>query len=556
VALTSLLVERFRAVRSARVSLEGTTVLFGENACGMSSLLEALALVLSPLDGGRPRIQSWQFHRATEAAGSAPTGPVRIQATFTETRAGSWDRPELEALAPVLDRGRQARRRLILELTAGPAAGNEAVEADWIVRSPGGRPSHNEAAVLQAVRRLNPFVWLRGGEVVGLPVRDRGVEAGPTGAPGLALDATEVLSRYHRLIEGATWSREAELEAGYAAAARLLATWAPDALDRRPAPRASVAEILGRSLEAPAGPRTGPSPEAPLPSSLAQKLGVFILTARVFEQLRDAAPGVRPIIVLEDVESGLHPMTLAAAWSLLERLSTQKIITTNSGTVLAAAPLRSLRRLVRGGDGVVREWRVREGTLGRDDLRRVSYHLRARRGAACFARCWLLVEGETEFWLLPDLARLCGYDLVQEGVACVEFAQCGLRPLIKLAEALGIEWHVLVDGDAAGESYQRLAGGFVRRGDPSRRITVLDDRDIEHCFWRHGYAAVFERLAGTSAGPGGPAPRRIIGKALDRHSKPGVAFELLAAVGAGDSPGPPAPLRRTIEACVALARRP
>jgi len=197
---------------------------------------------------------------------------------------------------------------------------------------------------------------------------------------------------------------------------------------------------------------------------------------------------------------------------------------------------------------------VREGALKKDDLRKVSYHLRARRGAACFARCWLLVEGETEYWILPDLARLLGHDLVQEGIACVEFAQCGLGPLVKLARALGIEWHVLVDSDRAGENYAGLARRFLRGDEESRRLTALADRDIEHCFWRHGHAHVFERLAGVAAGPGGASPRRVIEKAIDRDSKPGVAFELLASVATAGSPGAPPPLRRTIEACVALAR--
>ena len=353
------------------------------------------------------------------------------------------------------------------------------------------------------------------------------------------------------MLGGATPSQEVEIESGFAAAERLLAQWAPDAYARSPGARAAVAEMLGRGLEAPA--RRGVARTA-RPGSSAQKLGIFLLTARLFEHLRrGAAPGVRPIIVIEEPEAGLHPMTLASVWGLLERLGTQKIVTTHSGTLLSASPLRSLRRLERDADGVVREWQVREGALPKDDLRKVSYHLRARRGAASFARCWLLVEGETEFWVLPDLARLCGYDLGQEGVACVEFAQCGLPPLVKLARELGIEWHVLTDGDRAGESYAHAARSFLGTEPLSQRLSQLSDRDIEHCFWRHGHARVFERLAGFRSGPG-VSQRRVIEKAIDRHSKPSVAFELLASVAAPGSAGPPGPLRRTIEICVALAR--
>ena len=42
----------------------------------------------------------------------------------------------------------------------------------------------------------------------------------------------------------------------------------------------------------------------------------------------------------------------------------------------------------------------------------MAYHVRAKRGALLFARCWLLVEGETEFTLLPELARLLGHEVL------------------------------------------------------------------------------------------------------------------------------------------------
>jgi hypothetical protein len=66
---------------------------------------------------------------------------------------------------------------------------------------------------------------------------------------------------------------------------------------------------------------------------------------------------------------------------------------------------------------------------------------------------------------------------------------------------------------------------------------------------------VFERLAGRRAGAHGQSPTRIIHKAIENHSKPGVAFELLASVAAASGPGPP-PLRHAIETCVHLARDP
>ena len=120
----------------------------------------------------------------------------------------------------------------------------------------------------------------------------------------------------------------------------------------------------------------------------------------------------------------------------------------------------------------------------------ICCHLCARREVARFGRCWLLVEGETEFWILPELARIHGYHFSLEGIAVVEFAQCGLAPLIHLARELGIQWHVLTDGDRAGSHHADTAIQFIG-GDPKRRrLTRLRDPDMEHCVWHHGYASV------------------------------------------------------------------
>ena len=201
-----------------------------------------------------------------------------------------------------------------------------------------------------------------------------------------------------------------------------------------------------------------------------------------------------PLTLIENPEAHLHPMTLASIWSVIDRIGGQKIIATHSGTLLARARLSSVRRLTRH-DGMVREWRVPEGALSADELRRYSYHLRSRRAAASFARCWLLVEGETEYWLMAELARVCGYELASEGVTCVEFAQCGLGAMLKVARHLGIEWHLLADGDMAGQRYVESAREYAEAGGGHDRFTLLHEPDIEHCFWRFGYEEVFRRAA-------------------------------------------------------------
>jgi putative ATP-dependent endonuclease of OLD family len=242
---------------------------------------------------------------------------------------------------------------------------------------------------------------------------------------------------------------------------------------------------------------------------------------------------------------------------VIDRIDGQRILATHSGTLLASARLASLRRLTRHA-GLVREWRVPDGALTADELRRYSYHLRSRRAQASFARCWLLVEGETEFWLMSELARVCGYDFECEGVACVEFAQCGLGALIKVARHFGIEWHLLADGDSAGQHYVHAARQFAGPSERDR-ISLLREVDLENCFWRFGYEEVFRKAAWPGASAGNPANRTapakvVIRKAIEKRSKPYLAVLLLDAVIDRGPDGVPPVLRQAIETCIRMAR--
>lgn len=129
-----------------------------------------------------------------------------------------------------------------------------------------------------------------------------------------------------------------------------------------------------------------------------------------------------------------------------------------------------------------------------------------------------------------------------------------LRTLLRVAGQLGIEWHLLTDGDPAGESDIAAAARFVKPGEEEMRLTQLDDPDIEHCFWRYGYANVFRQAAGKpQVASFRPNARAIISRAIERHSKPWMAMQLLEAAMRGKA-GVPPPLRRVIETCVQLAR--
>lgn len=552
--LESLTVENFRAIRSAHVSFDATTVLIGENDCGLSSLLEALALALdAEADGTAPRFQPYHFHRQEPRPDAAPAGPIRIELCFRERRKGEWNALADSPLGPLLDGPARERRILVLEIRAVPARDDAAATAEWRLRRddlPAGRVLHAPEA-LAFLRRMSPLIRMRGGLLVDAAPAAKAATS--RRAPELPPDTAHLVERieaaYAEAITGTTPDIEATLREGFAAARELLAGAARHLDGEAASLRKMVAEIL----DAQRLPSNGGAPvPARFAGTSAERVGVLALTATLLRVLPGAlAPGVEPIWVLENPEANLHPMTLASVLHVVDSIKWQKILTTHSGEVLAGESLASLRRLTRR-DSVLREWRVRPRRLSADDLRRVDYHLRTRRSVASFARCWLLVEGETEFWVLPELARLAGHDFAREGIACVEFAQCGLAPLIRLARELGIEWHVLTDGDRAGEHYVAQARRFLGRAPYESRITALRERDIENCFFAHGYADLYRRLAGPES-RSLPA-RHVIDRAIRRHSKPMLALELVLEAATRGPGGVPEPVAKMVGTCMDLAR--
>ncbi|SBT11625.1 ATP-dependent endonuclease [Vibrio celticus] len=234
----------------------------------------------------------------------------------------------------------------------------------------------------------------------------------------------------------------------------------------------------------------------------------------------------RPLLILEDPEGRLHPTHLARAWSLMQKLPMQKILITNSGDLLAAVPLQSIRRLVRQSDKTIAN-QLNMNHFSKDELRRIGFHIRFHRSGALFARCWLLVEGETEVWLFNELANQCGYNLAAEGVQIIEFAQSGLKALIKVAQEFGIDWHVVTDGDAAGKKYAATVLSKLGNDQERHRLTELPDKDIEHYLYMNGFESFFRDMVKIPYDHPIP-PKKVVAKVLKKHAKPDLALAIVS----------------------------
>jgi putative ATP-dependent endonuclease of OLD family len=541
----------FRGIRRAAIDLDETTAIIGENGSGKSTLLDALTICL----GGRDdavRLEPRDFHRDEHGV---PAGALRISLTYEGVDDTSSASPpgEFDGLAEV-DGGHRVVR---LHVRGVLVPGAPAALAEWAFGDdPARATSQTHPGVLAAWRRAHPVLRLRA---------NRYVEQNPRGdAPSpplaekdpVASDIERQIRFVYDRLTGADDVPADELRHSLAAAEAYLDQYA-----HLPSPSV-IRRVAGDLAEAPM--RSGRNPQALL-SSIKQGAGlrglalVALIGAMLEAEHRQGfVPGSRPLLLLEDAEAHLHPLTLSAMWELIATLRAQKVLTTNSGELLASVPLRSIRRITSDRHGTVVH-RVDTDRYRLDDLRRIAYHVRVNRAGAFFARCWLLVEGETEAWLLPELAQVLGYDFPAEGIRCVEYAQCGVRPLIRLASELGLEWHLLSDGDAAGHNYSRAAAEFLHGRAIDDRVTMLEEADIEHCLYAHGYRFVYESLAGPAPATGRARPARerawrVIDRAIRAHSKPGVALAIVEAANAPEAPAVPAQLRRVVGKVVGLAR--
>lgn len=231
-----------------------------------------------------------------------------------------------------------------------------------------------------------------------------------------------------------------------------------------------------------------------------------------------------PILVLEEPESQLHPIILSVGFRLLKNLPTQKIITSNSSDLVSLFPLESINRLIRQPDQIVSKY-IAPHSLSVGDSRRILFHVLYRRPTALFARCWLLVEGETEVWLLRELAEQSGYHLSSEGIQLLEFAQCGLKSLIHYANKMGIRWYVITDGDMAGKKYAETVQSQCATGENlNDYITVLPARDIENFLFKHGFSHVYKLAAYNTVAHIDMSVPKIIQKAIHKSSKPDLAI--------------------------------
>ncbi len=566
--LKALDIENFRGIAKLTIELDRTTVLIGENNSGKTSVLEALHTCMSRgLSRRATPFSEYDFHLANEDAEPDAAPPLVVTLTFEELKKDEWPAEITQAFPNAIQTLDDDRQRLSFRVTAGYDKTTRDFAVEWFFLDKAGNPlpTAKQPKLVTELQQLAPVFLLTAVRDASQHFHSKSSLWGPfTKNPQISDEKQEEIEKQIEQINQSILDSHKPFEVikeRIAQTGKFLPLAEKDLVSVEAIP-ARIFDMLART-QVKLGSRTGARLPIAQHGAGTQSLSVlFLFEAFLQSRLAEAYDKhSEPILALEEPESHLHPSAIRALWSTLDKLAGQKIIATHSGELLATVPLMAIRRLARRA-GKVEVFRVNKATLDSRELEKVMYHVRAKRGALLFARCWLLVEGETEFTMLPEFARLLGHDLDLAGVCCVEFAQCGPKPLIKVAKDLGIEWHLLTDGDAAGKDYAKIADG-LRGADPATdRITTIAEPDIEHCLWHGGYKAVFENAVDAkhrpmiTCAPGAAQhPTETINAAIKSTSKPNLSYAIISAVAKTSSPGVPATLKTGIEVAIKLAGR-
>ena len=538
----------FRGINRLSLMLEQNNVLIGENAWGKSSLLDALTLLLSP---------EFDLYHFVRDDFWFPPGDIQgrehhlhIILTFRETEPGRHRvrrfRPLQRCWVPCDDGYHRVFYRLEGELA----------EDDSVMTLRSFIDGEGEALVLEEIDelarhlvRLMPVLRLRDARFM------RRIHNGTVPhSPQIEITARQLDFLSRELVSHPQNLSDGQIRQGLSAMVQLLEHYFAEQSSAQTRHRLMrrrshdeqrswrYLDIINRMIDKPGGR-----------SHRVILLGLFatLLQAKGTVRLdRDA----RPLLLIEDPETRLHPIMLSVAWHLLNLLPLQRVTTTNSGELLSLTPVEQVCRLVRESSRVS-AWRLGPGGMNAEESRRIAFHIRFNRASSLFARCWLLVEGETETWVINELARQCGHHFDAEGVKVIEFAQSGLKPLIKFARRMGIQWHVLVDGDEAGKKYAATVRGLLNNDRELERdhLTTLPALDMEHFMYRQGFDDVYHRVAQIPDN----VPmnmRRVITKAIHRSSKPDLAIEVAMEAGRRGVDAVPTLLKKMFSRVLWLAR--
>lgn len=569
--LKDLSIQNFRGINSLDLPLDSLTVLIGENNTGKSTVLEAIRLVLARGLGLRRGVQftEYDFHLKDANATPQSADPISITLHFAEEQEDEWPEAVIQQLNEVIQPDASGLNHIRLQVRGSYEEDSASFETQWAFLNTGGVDLVlKNATPINLLSRFVPVFFLSA-------LRDASQEFGQRGqfwsgflkSIQLPDEQREKIEKMLRevnssLIDANTALAEVTKKIAEAKSLVPLDSTDPVALEAIPT---RVFDMVGK-VQVHLKSHRGAKLPLQRYGEGTQSLAVLMLfQAFAAANLAEAfTPESTPILALEEPEAHLHPSAIRSLGSVLQTMTGQLLVSSHSGDLVSRVPLTALRRIYKQGADT-RVGLVEDTLLNDRERQAVDYSIRLARGHYLFSRCWLLVEGESDYHLMPLLFELCGHAQDQTSFSVVEISQVIDKgePLIKFAKALGVQWFLLADGDAAGQDYVNRASNHLDAGESlSDRAKALAHRDVEHEFWKSGYDAFIKDMVPTAsqtqiasqAGGDPDKETKLLIKAAIKHAggKPAFAQSLAMEIKTRGATTIPQTIRNVITRVVQL----
>lgn len=205
---------------------------------------------------------------------------------------------------------------------------------------------------------------------------------------------------------------------------------------------------------------------------------------------KDSSPFF-PVLAIEEPEAHLHPNAQKKLYGQINSIAGQKIISTHSPYIAAAADLKQIRNFYK--DDAVHCGKIKTEQLTAEEIRKINRRVINTRGEIFFSKLLVFSEGETEEQALPILAvKHFGKTPVEMGIDFVGVSGYGnYLPFLRFAESLNIPWIIFSDNDENGKVKKSVKSQFSNSKSKYTEkycLLFLDDgNDFEKQLVRDGF---------------------------------------------------------------------
>lgn len=201
-----------------------------------------------------------------------------------------------------------------------------------------------------------------------------------------------------------------------------------------------------------------------------------------------------PILAIEEPEAHLHPNAQKKLYGQMDAIAGQKIISTHSPYIAAAAKLGQIRNFYK--DETVTCGKIEIGSLTDEEIRKINRQVINTRGEIFFSKVIVFFEGETEEQALPIFAhKHFNKTPVEMGLDFVGVGGYGnYLPFLRFAEALKIPWFIFSDAENEPEKNVKASvqSQFLKCGSEKNEsdcIVFLDEgNDFERQLISDGFS--------------------------------------------------------------------